>query len=102
MSKKPAINEEAVRKALRRAQQGKGHQLAVLLKSVSTEDLARALSGVGPHYVNVNEGDGFLFGLVSVFAWVEGIRKGKADFVEWKKDARRQRKEELARMETEQ
>lgn len=100
MAKRPAITEESVRKALRRAQDGEGHQLAMLLKSVSTKDLARAISRAAPYYKAHADSDLFLYGIGTVFAVVEGIRSAKAEVVQWKKDYRKKRRAERGSDET--
>lgn len=85
MPRRPApITLDEVRRAFLRAEQGKGIQLACLIKRCSRDDLAAAFGRVGPD-------------LQLALAMVGGRQEGRADIAAARLEARRQVDEEAGR-----
>ncbi|MEQ1695985.1 MAG: hypothetical protein ABL901_09120 [Hyphomicrobiaceae bacterium] len=88
--RKPELTAEAVKAAIESAKNGKGGPLAKLIKGCSLEDLTKGLGLVGRLYRGHVYEDFFMIGLSGALAAVDGRRRGRAEFSQWKKEFRKQ------------
>jgi len=86
---KPELTHEAVNAAIESAKNGKGGPLAKLIKSCSISDLTRAFTVAGPMYHGHYDEDLFMHGLKTALVVVEGRRKARVEFSQWKKEFRK-------------
>ncbi|TSD85998.1 hypothetical protein FFK22_024575 [Mycobacterium sp. KBS0706] len=78
MPRRPApISSSEIRRALERADQGKGNQLACLLKRCSHDDLAAAFSRCGTD-------------LGGALAYIGGRQEAREEIATWRRSARHQ------------
>lgn len=83
---KPIPSTDQIAKAIDRAAEGKGRQLAEIVKGISTDDLATAFGHVRAHWSE-------LAGLSRALAFASGVREQRAIQA---KDRRQWRKERLS------